>query len=123
MQQRPVFLNLLQIRLPISGVMSILHRISGVLMVFLAAFFVWALGESLNGEEGYRLVVGLFGTVPGKLFLFLGQLDAPGDSDGCAIHLWHRHRPGSKMVQMADQLLWSGRNTLLWESSQIPRIQ
>ena len=71
MQQRPVFLNLLQIRLPISGVMSILHRISGVLMVFLAAFFVWALGESLNGEEGYRLVVGLFGTVPGKLFLFL----------------------------------------------------
>ncbi|MEJ2620711.1 MAG: succinate dehydrogenase, cytochrome b556 subunit, partial [Candidatus Thiodiazotropha sp.] len=30
---RPVFLNLLKIRLPIAGIMSIIHRATGVVMV------------------------------------------------------------------------------------------
>lgn len=71
MQSRPVFLNMLQIRLPIPGIMSILHRASGVLMVLLTALLVWLLDQSLSGEEGYALVAGFFGSIIGKLSLFI----------------------------------------------------
>ena len=37
---RPKYLNLFAIRLPIPGIVSILHRISGFLMVALLGFFI-----------------------------------------------------------------------------------
>ena len=48
--QRPVFLNLLQIRLPLGGVLSILHRVSGVLLVLAIPIFVYFL-QLLGGDE------------------------------------------------------------------------
>jgi succinate dehydrogenase / fumarate reductase cytochrome b subunit len=50
---RPVYLNLLQIRLPVPGILSILHRVSGVLLSLVIPFAVYLLDLSLRGPEGY----------------------------------------------------------------------
>lgn len=51
---RPVYLNLLRIHLPLTGWVSILHRVSGVLLFATLPFSVWALSVSLSGEAGFR---------------------------------------------------------------------
>lgn len=58
MAQRPVDLNPLRVYLPVSGWVSILHRISGVLLCAALPLGVWALSVSLSGEAGYRRVAG-----------------------------------------------------------------
>jgi len=49
---RPVHLNLFVLRLPVTGVVSILHRLSGVLLVLALPFFLFLLQESLRDPEG-----------------------------------------------------------------------
>jgi succinate dehydrogenase / fumarate reductase cytochrome b subunit len=65
--KRPVYLNLMQIRLPIAGVMSIIHRVTGVVMFFAIPLLAWLLSRSLSGPEGFagtaRLFDGLFGAL------------------------------------------------------------
>ena len=51
---RPVYLNLLRIHLPLTGWVSILHRVSGVLLFAALPVGVWALTVSLSGEAGFR---------------------------------------------------------------------
>ncbi len=53
---RPVFLNLLRIRHPVTAVVSILHRISGVLMVAATPWVIYLFGLSLEGPSGYARV-------------------------------------------------------------------
>jgi len=50
-KQRPVHLNLFQIKLPISGIVSLLHRLSGALLFLILPFILWTLQASLNTEE------------------------------------------------------------------------
>ncbi|TNF33072.1 MAG: succinate dehydrogenase, cytochrome b556 subunit [Gammaproteobacteria bacterium] len=50
---RPFYLNLIKIRLPIQGVVSIIHRVTGVLMFLAIPFFVYLLDLSLQGEAGF----------------------------------------------------------------------
>jgi len=50
---RPVFLNLFQIRLPIPGVVSIIHRITGVLLFLAIPLFLYIFQRSLQGQAGY----------------------------------------------------------------------
>ena len=58
---RPKYLSLpallFEIRLPVPGWVSILHRISGALLVFpLAAWALFMLDTSLGSERGYELM-------------------------------------------------------------------
>lgn len=68
---RPVFLNLFQIRLPIAGIMSIGHRISGMALVFVIPYMISVLDESLSGAEGFAAVRETVAGWPFKVFLFL----------------------------------------------------
>jgi succinate dehydrogenase / fumarate reductase cytochrome b subunit len=52
-QDRPVFLNLLRIRQPVTAVVSILHRISGILMVLALPGLIYLLQISLSSPEGF----------------------------------------------------------------------
>lgn len=52
-QNRPVYLNLLQIRLPVAGIMSIVHRITGVLMFVATPLMIYLLDLSLTSPDGY----------------------------------------------------------------------
>ncbi|MBW8459629.1 MAG: succinate dehydrogenase, cytochrome b556 subunit [Thiobacillus sp.] len=53
---RPVYLNLLRIHLPLPGWVSILHRLSGVLLFAALPLGVWALSASLAGEAGFQRI-------------------------------------------------------------------
>lgn len=50
---RPKNLNLMTIRLPINAVVSILHRLAGVILFVLLPVFLLALQMSLATEESY----------------------------------------------------------------------
>jgi succinate dehydrogenase / fumarate reductase cytochrome b subunit len=51
---RPVYLNLVQIRLPLPGIVSILHRISGAaLFLFGIPLMLAGVGASLASPESY----------------------------------------------------------------------
>ncbi|WP_296186922.1 succinate dehydrogenase, cytochrome b556 subunit [Pseudomonas sp. UBA1879] len=51
--QRPVNLDLRTIKLPITAITSILHRISGIILFVGLAFMLYALSKSLGSEEGF----------------------------------------------------------------------
>jgi succinate dehydrogenase / fumarate reductase cytochrome b subunit len=71
MPERPVYLNLLRIHLPVSGWVSILHRLSGGLLFLAVPFGVWGLSQSLSDEAGFRRVVEWIGHPLGRLFLLI----------------------------------------------------
>lgn len=70
-QKRPVFLNLLTIRLPVAGVMSIGHRITGVLMTLATPFFIYLLDLSLRSPEGFDDTALMLSGGWGRLLLFV----------------------------------------------------
>jgi succinate dehydrogenase / fumarate reductase, cytochrome b subunit len=51
---RPFYLNLIKIRLPVPGVVSIFHRISGILMFLAIPLGVYILDLSLQNEQGFQ---------------------------------------------------------------------
>lgn len=53
---RPVYLNPFRIHLPITGWVSILHRVSGAGLFLTFPVGVWALARSLSGEAGFQQV-------------------------------------------------------------------
>lgn len=57
---RPIFLDIISIRLPIPGIVSILHRISGVLLFISLPLLLWLLAGTLDNVaafESYRAFV------------------------------------------------------------------
>lgn len=48
---RPVFLDLFLIRLPIGGIVSIIHRVTGILLVLLTPIAIYLLDRSLASPE------------------------------------------------------------------------
>ena len=55
-KKRPVYLNLVQIRLPVPALISILHRISGALMFAAGVGLLYMLDRSLVSQEGFDAV-------------------------------------------------------------------
>lgn len=51
---RPVHLNLLTMRFPIPAIVSITHRISGIILFLALPWFVWLLQESLASEPRFQ---------------------------------------------------------------------
>jgi succinate dehydrogenase / fumarate reductase cytochrome b subunit len=53
---RPVHLDLLKIRQPVTALVSILHRASGVLMVFLIPVLIYGFDLSLRNAESFHQI-------------------------------------------------------------------
>lgn len=53
-KQRPKFLNLMEIRLPLPGVASILHRVSGVGLFLMLPLLIWLLDLSLRSPDSFQ---------------------------------------------------------------------
>lgn len=68
-KKRPVYLNLVQIRLPLPGFVSILHRISGALLFVSAVWLLFILDRSLASESGFESVRHYFSFTLVKLAL------------------------------------------------------
>lgn len=69
--RRPVHLNLFKIRLPIGGIMSIIHRVTGVFMFLAVPVLIYLLDLSLAGPGGYDAAAEMLHGVIGMLFVFL----------------------------------------------------
>lgn len=67
--KRPKHLNLLQISLPVGGMVSILHRVSGVLLVLALPPAFVLLQQSLHSPESFAQVVTLLGSLPAHILL------------------------------------------------------
>ena len=58
---RPMFLDLTKIKFPIMAILSIFHRITGVLLFFAIPFLIYQLGVSLSSPAAFNaLQVSLF---------------------------------------------------------------
>ena len=62
-RRRPVFLNLVKIKLPVGALTSIFHRVSGVPMV------LFVLGRSIEGEAGFVQMADLLRQPGAKLLV------------------------------------------------------
>ena len=72
-EQRPVYLNLFAIRLPLPALVSIMHRVSGLFGVLLIPTLLWLLQESLESQQTYAALTAILTTsVLAKLLLWVG---------------------------------------------------
>ena len=60
-KNRPKNLDLKSIRLPLPGIVSILHRISGAVLFLLLPVLLWLLQTSLTSAETFAVVKGIAG--------------------------------------------------------------
>ena len=74
-RERPGTMRLvdaLQYRLPVAGLVSILHRVSGIIMFVLLPFIIWMFDTSLSSEISFARFTSVFahgaGFVPGWFF-------------------------------------------------------
>lgn len=70
-KERPKFLNLFQIKVPITAYISFAHRVSGVLMVFFLGFLLYVFSLSLQSEEGFNQAKAYFDLWYFKFFIWL----------------------------------------------------
>lgn len=68
-QNRPIFLNLIKIHFPVSAVVSILHRVSGVLLSLSIPVLVFLFGLSIKDEQSYSRVADWLTGIGGKLIV------------------------------------------------------
>ncbi|MFZ0790644.1 MAG: succinate dehydrogenase, cytochrome b556 subunit, partial [Chromatiaceae bacterium] len=52
-RDRPIFLDLRRLKLPIGGWVSILHRLSGILLVLALPAGALLLHQALSGPDGF----------------------------------------------------------------------
>jgi succinate dehydrogenase / fumarate reductase, cytochrome b subunit len=68
-RKRPKYLNLMQIKLPIAGFASILHRVSGIGLFLTLPLLIWLLDISLRSAESFQVLQTVTGNVFVKLIL------------------------------------------------------
>lgn len=68
---RPRYLNLFRIHLPVTGIVSLAHRASGVVLFVTIPFAVWLLERSLSGPVGFSHVQELLQQPLSKLLVLL----------------------------------------------------
>lgn len=59
-KKRPVFLDLTRIDMPVMAVLSVAHRITGVLMFLAIPVVIYLVGLSLSSPQGYDSVTSFF---------------------------------------------------------------
>lgn len=69
-KKRPVNLDLGTIALPITSYVSILHRVSGVIMFFAVAVLLWLLESSLASEASFNELSDLFNNPLGQIIVW-----------------------------------------------------
>lgn len=68
-RKRPKYLNLFEIKLPLAGFASILHRISGLGLFLMLPLLIWLLELSLQSPDSYRTLQAVVAHPLAKLVL------------------------------------------------------
>jgi succinate dehydrogenase / fumarate reductase cytochrome b subunit len=69
--KRPVYLDLLRIKQPVTAVLSIGHRISGVVWFFALPFLLYLFDVSLSSQSGFNHVTGILANGLVKVVMFI----------------------------------------------------
>lgn len=69
MKHRPKYLDLAKIRLPLPGIVSILHRGSGLILYLFIPFLLFLLQTSLQSGEDFSQLASFIVSIPVKLLL------------------------------------------------------
>lgn len=69
--KRPVYLNLFKIRLPVGGILSILHRATGAFLVLLLPIALYILQRSLQDPAAYGEIAAQAVTPVGRLVVLI----------------------------------------------------
>lgn len=72
-KKRPVNLNLTTIKFPLPAIVSILHRISGVILFLLIPLLLWVLDNSLFSENSFDTVQAIANIWLVKLLVFVSM--------------------------------------------------
>jgi succinate dehydrogenase / fumarate reductase, cytochrome b subunit len=70
--KRPVYLNLVRIRLPIGAVVSIVHRGTGAVLAVVIPFALWALQASLESPERFAQAKAMLTAGVGRVVMLFG---------------------------------------------------
>lgn len=70
---RPKHLNLIVIRLPVAGIVSIMHRVSGAVLFLMLPLLLWLFQASIQSPESFAKFQSVVSNPLAKLFL-LGLL-------------------------------------------------
>jgi len=68
-KKRPKYLNLFKIHLPVAGVNSFAHRVSGALLILAIPLLIYLFGLSLRSAESFQTAAVLVNGVCGELIL------------------------------------------------------
>ena len=66
---RPKYLNLVQIKLPLPGFVSILHRLSGALLFLILPFLLYLFQKSVGSPESFQVFKNIIDHVIVKIVL------------------------------------------------------
>jgi len=69
-KRRPKYLNLAEIRLPLPGFVSILHRVSGAVLFLMLPFLLYLFSSSLGSPESFAAYKQVVANPLVKLILF-----------------------------------------------------
>lgn len=70
-KQRPVNLDLSTFHFPVTAIVSILHRMSGVLLFFFIPFVIGTLSYSLSSEAHFDLLMGVMSCFWSRLIIWV----------------------------------------------------
>ena len=70
-QQRPKYLNLFKIRMPVTAVASILHRITGLVLLLLVPLLIYCLALSLRSAEDFTKLQSYLDSIAVKIIVVL----------------------------------------------------
>ena len=124
-KKRPVYLNLFKIRLPVGGILSILHRATGALLVLLLPFALYILDRSLQDPAAFAEISTRATSLEGRIVLLIAVwafaqhfmsgmrhllLDVGiGDSKSTArLNAWLAFAAVGAIVVLTGVCLWSG---------------
>ena len=68
---RPVFLNILKIQMPVAAVLSVLHRISGIILLLMLPALLYWLQLSVSSQVGFQSAFNWFNGMTGRIILFM----------------------------------------------------
>lgn len=70
-KKRPVNLDIGTIHLPVTAYVSILHRVSGVVLFGAVGLFLWILDSSLSSEESFNSIKEFMNTLIVQIIIWL----------------------------------------------------
>ena len=70
-KKRPVNLDIGTIQLPVTAYVSILHRVSGVVLFGAVGLFLWILDSSLSSEESFNSIKEFMSTLIVQIIIWL----------------------------------------------------